>query len=366
MFVASNAYLGSIANMPESQAAPSFVAGAANCLVVDDEPSLRHSLVRMLEGQGFRCFEAANGREALGVLARIGDAPLVISDLRMPDLDGIELLETLQEHYPDTSVIMLTGMGETTTAVDCLHKGAADFLLKPISMSELQARVSRVLEKRALVLQNRYYQRHLEQRVHEQAQRIQEVFLQGVQMLARALEAKDPYTRGHSIRVSRYAVATAARLGFNGARLDGIRLGGELHDIGKIGTKESVLQKPGLLTDEEFRQIREHPALGERMLWPLAQESPDVLRIVRSHHERLDGRGFPDGLRGERVPEEARIVAVADSFDAMTTERPYRLSRPPEAAIEELRHVAGTQLDPIVVEAFVSAFPSLADLPLSD
>ena len=161
-----------------------------------------------------------------------------------------------------------------------------------------------------------------------QAQRIQELFLQGIQMLARALEAKDAYTRGHSIRVSQYAVATAAELGFDGPGLDGIRLGGELHDIGKIGTREAVLHKAGSLTAEEFRQITEHPALGERMLAPLAHESPDVLRIVRSHHERLDGAGFPDGLRGEKIPIEARIVAVADAFDAMTTRRPYRDSRP--------------------------------------
>lgn len=351
--------------MSELQDARPFVAGSASCLVVDDEPSVRRSLVRMLEGQGFNCFEAATGREALAVLDRIGEAPLVISDLRMPDLDGIELLEQVRRRYPDTSVIMLTGLSETMTAVDCLHKGAADFLLKPISMSELQARVARVLEKRALVLQNRYYQQHLERRVQEQSQRIQELFLQGVQMLARALEAKDAYTRGHSIRVSRYAVATAAQLGLDGASLDGIRLGGELHDIGKIGTREAVLHKPGTLTEDEFRQICEHPALGERMLWPLAQESPDVLRIVRSHHERLDGRGFPDGLRGERIPFEARIVAVADAFDAMTTERPYRESRSAEAAIEELRRVAGTQLDPPMVEAFVTAFPCVTGLPLS-
>jgi putative two-component system response regulator len=260
---------------------------------------------------------------------------------------------------------MLTGLSDTTTAVDCLHLGAADFLLKPISMNELQARVARALEKRALVLQNRYYQENLERRVHEQAQRIQELFLQGVQMLARALEAKDAYTRGHSIRVSRYAVATARRMGFQGALLDGIRLGGELHDIGKIGTRESVLHKPGSLTADEFRQISEHPILGERMLSPLARESPDVLRIVRSHHERLDGRGFPDGLRGERIPVEARIVAVADAFDAMTTRRPYRESRPPEQAMAELRRVAGTQLDPEAVEAFVAAHPHPERLPLS-
>ncbi len=351
--------------MPDFAGAPSIVAGSANCLVVDDEPSVRRSLVRMLQAQGFNCFEAGSGREALGVLERMGEAPLVISDMRMPGLDGVGLLEAVREHYPDTSVIMLTGMTETTTAVDCLHMGAADFLLKPISVGELQARVARVLEKRALVMQNRFYQENLERQVHEQAQRIQELFLQGVQMLARALEAKDAYTRGHSIRVSQYAVGTAQRLGFEGPSLDGIRLGGELHDIGKIGTREAVLHKPGSLTEEEFRQISEHPALGERMLLPLAQESPDVLRIVRSHHERLDGRGFPDGLRGQRIPIEARIVAVADAFDAMTTERPYRESRPPEAAVAELRRVAGTQLDPDAVEAFVDAFPDPKSLPLS-
>jgi response regulator RpfG family c-di-GMP phosphodiesterase len=285
--------------------------------------------------------------------------------MRMPELDGMGFLEAVRQKFPDSSVIMLSGISETTTAVDCLHLGAADFLLKPISLGELQARVSRALEKRALVLQNRFYQEHLEQQVQEQAQRIQELFLQGVQMLARALEAKDAYTRGHSIRVSQYAVATAARLGFTGAGLDGIRLGGELHDIGKIGTREAVLHKPSSLTPDEFRQITEHPGLGERMLSPLAHESPDVLRIVRSHHERLDGRGFPDGLRGDRIPIEARIVAVADSFDAMTTRRPYREARPPDAAMHELRRVAGTQLDPPAVEAFIAAFPNPGELPIS-
>jgi putative two-component system response regulator len=350
--------------MTNSQDAQPFVAGSANCLVVDDEPSVRRSLVRMLRAQGFTCHEAGNGREALEVLEQIGETPLVISDMRMPELDGAGFLDAVRRHYPDTSVIMLSGISETMTAVDCLHQGAADFLLKPISMSELQARVARALEKRTLVLQNRYYQLHLERQVHEQAQRIQELFLQGVQMLARALEAKDAYTRGHSIRVSQYAVATAAGLGFDGPTLDGIRLGGELHDIGKIGTREAVLHKPGTLTDDEFRQITEHPVLGERMLSPLAHESPDLLRIVRSHHERLDGRGFPDGLRGDRIPIEARIVAVADSFDAMTTRRPYREARPPESAVGELRRVAGTQLDPDAVEAFVAAYPDPGNLAL--
>jgi putative nucleotidyltransferase with HDIG domain len=351
--------------MSDLQGAQPVMAGSANCLVVDDEPGVRRSLVRMLQAQGFQCFEAGSGREALQVLERIGDTPLIVSDMRMPELDGLGLLEAVREDYPDTSVIMLSGLSETTIAVDCLHRGAADFLLKPISMSELQARVARALEKRALVLQNRFYHENLKRQVQEQATRIQELFLQGVQMLARALEAKDAYTRGHSIRVSQYAVGTAERLGFDGPSLDGIRLGAELHDIGKIGTREAVLHKPGTLTEDEFRQITEHPVLGERMLSALAREQPDVLRIVRSHHERLDGRGFPDGLRGERIPIEARIVAVADAFDAMTTRRPYRESRPPVDAMLELRRVAGTQLDPEAVEAFVSAFPDPGVLPLS-
>jgi cyclic di-GMP phosphodiesterase len=364
MFVASISHLGLIIHMHDSLGAAPIVAGSANCLIVDDEPSVRRSLVRMLQSQGFNCFEAGSGREALGVLERIGEAPLVISDMRMPELDGIGLLEALRQRYPDTSVIMLTGMSETTTAVDCLHKGAADFLLKPISVSELQARVSRVLEKRALVLQNRYYQQNLERQVHEQAQRIQELFLQGVQMLARALEAKDAYTRGHSIRVSQYAVGTAQRLGFDGGRLDGIRLGGELHDIGKIGTREDILNKPGPLTVDEFEHVKAHSALGERILAPSLSESPMVLRIVRSHHERIDGTGFPDGICAADIPREARIVAVVDAFDAMTTNRAYRPSRTTLDAMEELERCAGSHFDTEVVAAFRRAFPDVSVLPL--
>lgn len=343
---------------------PTVDGTAAQCLVVDDEPLVRRSLRRILEEQGFRCTEAEDGQAGLERLEETGELPLIISDLRMPRLDGVKFLQAVRARYPDTAVIMLTGMAETNVAVECLHLGAADFLLKPVSLDEFQARVVRALEKRALVLQNRFYQQHLERRVREQSDRIQELFLEGVQMLARALEAKDAYTRGHSIRVSRYATETARRLGFDGHALDEIRLGGELHDIGKIGTREAVLHKAGSLTAEEFRQITEHPALGEAMLSPLARESPAVLRIVRSHHERMDGRGFPDGLAGTTIPIEARIVSVADAFDAMTTRRPYRNPLTPVAAAGELQRVSGSQLDPDVVDAFLSAFPDLSALPV--
>ncbi|RPJ78132.1 MAG: HD-GYP domain-containing protein, partial [Acidobacteria bacterium] len=165
---------------------------------------------------------------------------------------------------------------------------------------------------------------------------------------------KDAYTSGHSIRVSQYAVATAERMGFAGQSLEGIRLGGELHDIGKIGTSETVLHKPGTLTKEEFDQITKHPLLGEKMLSPLAHDSPDVLRIVRSHHERLDGRGYPDGLSGDQAPLPARIVSVVDVFDALTTNRPYRRAIPVEAAYGLLLQQArGGWCEPDLVHLFI-------------
>ena len=283
--------------------------------------------------------------------------------MRMPELDGIGLLEAVRAAYP-------RHLGHHAHRHERdHHRGRLPpHRAPPISCSspsrsgELQARVARVLEKRALVLQNRYYQQNLERQVHEQAQRIQELFLQGVQMLARALEAKDAYTRGHSIRVSQYAVGTAPAARIRRRRASTASgWAGSCTTSGRSARARRCCTSPGTLTDEEFRQITEHPALGERMLLPLAQESPDVLRIVRSHHERLDGRGFPDGLRGEKIPIEARIVAVADAFDAMTTERPYRDSRPPDAARRGAAPRGRTQLDPAAVEAFVAAFPDPAD-----
>lgn len=330
--------------MPDPQGAPPVVAGTANCLIVDDEPSVRRSLVRMLQSQGFNCFEAASGLEALGVLERIGEAPLVISDMRMPELDGLGLLEAVRERYPDTSVIMLTGMGETTTAVDCLHKGAADFLLKPISVSELQARVARVLEKRALVLQNRFYQQNLERQVHEQAQRIQELFLQGVQMLARALEAKDAYTRGHSERVAALARQIALAAGVPPVEADIIAQAGLLHDLGKIGIPEQVLRKPGPLSAEEWTVMRRHPIVGAQIVAPL-EFFADGAIIVRHHHERHDGSGYPDGLRGELIPLGSRIVAVADVYDALTSDRPYRPRLSRQETVRQLQTEAGRTLD---------------------
>jgi putative two-component system response regulator len=332
--------------------------------VVDDDPQVRDALVRVVQSQGLECLSAPSGDAALALLAEHGAVAVLITDIRMPGTDGVALLEAVHRRYPDTAVIMLSAVSDVQIAVDCLQKGALDFIAKPMIVGEVHVRVAKALEKRELTLQNRYYQQHLEDEVRRQRARIQELFLEGAQTLAHALEAKDAYTRGHSRRVREYAVRTAVLLGYTGDFLDDLRLGAELHDIGKIGTREAVLNKPGQLTPEEFRHIIEHTVLGERILAPLARDRPVVLHIARSHHERMDGDGFPDGLRGDAIPVEARIVAVVDAFDAMTTSRAYRDSLEPGDALGELRRCAGLQFDPAVVEAFCTAYPDPAALPI--
>jgi response regulator RpfG family c-di-GMP phosphodiesterase len=274
----------------------------------------------------------------------------------MPEMDGLTFLREALKRYPDMAVIMLTGVAEVTTAVECLKLGALDYISKPVMVEEVRARLDKALEKRDLILQNRFYQLNLETRVRDLDRTNKLSVINGVQMLVHALEAKDAYTSGHSSRVSRYAMKAAVLLGFTGDALEHIRLGGELHDIGKIGTREDVLNKPGPLTSDEFQHVKAHAALGERILTPFLGGSPIVLRIVRSHHERMDGSGFPDALQGDQIPLEARIVAVVDAFDAMTTNRAYRQPRTANEAIQELRRCAGVHFDGAVVDAFLRAY----------
>src|SRR4051812_33658165 len=299
--------------------------------------------------------EASSGADALAVLKQVGEVPICISDIYMPEMDGVTFLREALLRYPDMAIIMLTGMAEVNTAVECLKLGAMDYISKPVMVDEVRARLDKAMDKRRLVLENRFYQQSLELRVRDLDQRNRTSLINGVQMLVHALEAKDAYTSGHSSRVSRYATKSAVLLGFTDDSLEHIRLGGELHDIGKIGTREDILNKPGPLTHSEFEHVKLHTTLGEKILAPFLTESPIVLRIARSHHERIDGSGFPDSLRGDQIPLEARIVAVVDAYDAMTTNRAYRPSRPPAEAVQELRRCAGVHFDPEVVEAFIRA-----------
>lgn len=336
----------------------------ARCLIVDDDAQVRHVLARVIQTHGLSAVEASSGVDALAVLEREGDIPVCISDIYMPEMDGVTFLREALRRYPDMAVIMLTGVAEVNTAVECLKLGALDYISKPVMVEEVRARLDKALEKRDLILQNRFYQQNLETRVRELDRSNKMSVINGVQMLVHALEAKDAYTSGHSSRVSRYAVKAAVLLGYTGDALEHIRLGGELHDIGKIGTREDILNKPGPLTPDEFQHVKEHAPLGEKILAPFLGASPIVLRIARSHHERMDGGGFPDALHGDQIPLEARIVAVVDAFDAITTNRAYRQPRTGEEAIQELRRCEGVQFDGAVIDAFLRAHSDGPAIPL--
>lgn len=310
-----------------------------------------------MRGDGFNCLEAGSGVEALEILEkeRVG---LVLSDMRMPKMDGQELLRNLRIRFPDVAVVMITAVTEVEVAVACLSLGAMDYITKPFVFEEVRARVAQALEKRRLLADNRDYQERLEVLVKAQAERLETLFLAGIQSLADALELKDPYTRGHSVRVSQYGVAIARALKLNATLVAQIELGGHLHDVGKIGVREEVLRKAGSLTTEEYEHIMTHPVLGWQILQPLLRDNPVALHIVRSHHERIDGKGVPDKLSGEEIPQEARIIAVADAFDAMMSRRPYRNGLTFADAMAELRRVSGTQFDGKVVEAFAEVVRS--------
>jgi response regulator RpfG family c-di-GMP phosphodiesterase len=337
------------ANVQQSAQAAPF------CLIVDDEPRLRQVMVHLMRSDGFQCVEAGNGVEALEQLQKY-PAILVLSDLRMPKMDGFALLREIRSLYPDVAVVMITAVADVEIAVNCLAIGAADYVIKPYQLEDVRARVAQALEKRKMVLELRAYRESLEERVQQQARRLEELFLASVQSLAEALELKDPYTRGHSVRVSIYSSVIAQAMGLGGEMLRQIELGGHVHDIGKIGVRETVLNKPEKLTPEEYQHIMTHPVLGWRILAPLLGDTPHALNIVRSHHERYDGRGIPDGLRADEIPIEARIAAAADALDAMTSDRPYRPSEMSlEMAVEELRRNSRTQFDPAVVDALVGA-----------
>ncbi len=325
------------------------------CIVVDDEPHLRRVLVRLMKGDGFACEEAGSGVEALEALAR-RPAVLVLTDLHMPELDGIGLLRQVRVRYPDTAVMLITAVADVSTAVNCLAEGAMDYLTKPFHLEEVRARVRQALEKRRLILENRDYQELLEDKVSVQARRLEELFLASIQSLAEALEVKDPYTHGHSLRVSKYSTVIARTLGLDPDVVRQIELGGKVHDIGKIGVRESVLNKAGPLTDEEYKHIMTHPVVGWRILSPLLVRDADG-----AHGRAFASRALRrarDPRRTARacdIPLEARIAAVADTFDAMTSERPYRPGVPLQATVAELRRCAGSQFDPDVVNAFLTA-----------
>ncbi|MGD9116803.1 MAG: response regulator [Dehalococcoidia bacterium] len=323
-------------------------------LLVDDEAMIRQLLNQKLSGEGYHCREAANADQALEKLED-DSIELVILDIKMPGKSGVELLGELKQKYPDTAVVMATAVNDAGTAIDCMRKGAYDYITKPFNLEEVSFAVARALERRRLRLENRDYQLHLEQKVEEQAQKIRASFFNAVTALAYALEAKDIYTSGHSQRVTELSVAIAEEMGLPEESVEKVRLAGLVHDIGKIGVREEILNKPGSLDAAEYEHIKLHSEIGARILKPIVEDK-EILDAVRHHHEHYDGSGYPDGLKGKRIPQLARVIAVADTFDAMTSERSYRKALSKEAACAEIERYRGTQFDPEAADAFLKAW----------
>jgi putative nucleotidyltransferase with HDIG domain len=322
-------------------------------LIVDDEESMRKVLRLGLTQDGYDVREAESGQAALELMTRW--APdVIVSDLLMPGVDGIELLRRTKEVDDTIGFVVLTGVGTTRQAVQALRLNADDYLLKPYDVDELTISVSRALERRALVKQNRFYQQCLELRVAQLGQQLERLTEEALVSLAGAVEARDGYTGAHLERVTRYAQAVGMALELDRDQLRTLWIGALLHDIGKISIPDSVLNKPSALSLDELRVMREHPRLGAAILEQssfLASAVPAVLH----HHERWDGDGYPFGLRRGEIPIEARVLAVADTYDAIISDRAYRPRRPEQAAVDELLRCRGTQFDPEVVDAFIAA-----------
>lgn len=335
----------------------------ARVLIVDDEASVREVLYRALEEQGYQCIAVADATEAIAALDSC-PTDLVLTDIMMPGMTGVDLLKEIQKKCPDTAVMMLTAVVDTQTAIQAMKHGAYDYLMKPFNLDEVVMSVERVLEKRNLILANRDYREHLEQRVEEQTGQLRQTFLGAVKALAEALDAKDPYTNGHSRRMTEIVVILAKEISLPEELLDKIRLAGMVHDIGKIGVSEVILHKPGKLSDEEFVTIRDHPEAGERILRPIVTDE-DVLAMVRHHHERFAGGGYPEGISGEEIPIGARLLTVADAYDAMTSDRPYRDALTPEKARGQLLANRGSQFDPEIVDIFIKVEEKMAFCPVS-
>ena len=334
------------------------LAAPTRILIVDDDASVRDVISVLLQEEGYECRTASSAEAALDIAAAEAP-PLVISDMKMPGRDGIWLLEAFRERYPETAVIMLTGYGDTEAAVDCLRRGAVDYLLKPPKLTDLIRAIERALAKRRIELARKRYQKKLERKVRDRTgelrtalRNIQGTYQTTLLALVRALDAREHETSDHSQRVVKYTEAIAERLSLRGPELEEIGRGALLHDIGKIGVPDAVLLKPAKLTTEEWKEMRRHPDIGYDMIRSIEFLNTPAA-IVLSHQERFDGRGYPRCLRGEEIHIGARIFAVADTLDAMTSDRPYRKGTTFENAVDEIQRCAGSQFDPEVVRAFM-------------
>lgn len=329
-------------------------------LVVDDEEAIREIVSSMLQNAGYTTMQASSGKQALEILGSGEEFQLMLSDLMMAEMDGIALLDRVQDFYPDMPAIMVTAVHDISVALAAIRNGAYDYLLKPFEREQLLAMVRRALETRKLRLENRAYQSNLESLVAARTEQLRQTMADlersydiTLEALGDALDLKDAETEGHSKRVTAFTIAMARAMGMSGDRIRVIARGAFLHDIGKMAIPDAILRKPGALSEPEIMIMREHCARGYHMLKKIPFLA-DAAEIVYSHQERYDGTGYPRGLMGDEIPIGARLFAVADTLDAITSDRPYRAAQSVKAAREEIRRFSGTQFDPKVVEIFLS------------
>lgn len=330
-------------------------------LIADDEVDIRELLGDYLQSEGYDCILAEDAYQAIEAFRNNRDFDLVMSDIRMPGKTGLDLLGEIKEIDPDVMVIMISAVKDIESAITAMSKGAYDYVSKPFKLNEVGLIARKAIEKRRLVMENRQYQAQLEQMVKERTIELQNALNEldktysfTLRALVTALDTRDEETQGHSLRVVRYTLKLAELMNLTREEdLKVIEYGSLLHDIGKIGIPDAILRKPGKLTDEEWRVMKTHPWMGYKILHRI-QFLEEAAQIVLHHHEKWDGSGYPEGLKATAIPLGARIFTVADTVDAMTSERPYRKALTFECASEELLKHQGTQFDKNVVEAFHS------------
>jgi len=330
-------------------------------LIVDDETSVRKVMAAIFAQLGLPCETAASGEEALRILEthRI-DA--VISDLHMPGMSGMELLAKVRQNYPQMVFLVVTGVDDIQVGIQAMRQGADDYLVKPLQVDAniVLASLTRALHVKRLEQEVENYRHHLEEIVSEQTQQLREAlrqiersYDQTLEVLGAAIDLRDSPTAGHSRRVFLYSLEIARAMGGLESQMRNIAMGAWLHDIGKLAVSDAILLKPGPLTDEERKIMQLHVQIG----YDLVKSIPflaDSAEIIYAHHERCDGSGYPRGLKAEEIPVGARIFAVADTFDAMTSDRPYRRALPFEASREVIERGAGKQYDSQVAKVFLS------------
>ncbi len=325
--------------------------------IVDDEPAALDVLARAARLWNYSCQTATSAEQAVELLEQ-SPTPIVVTDMRMPGRGGLWLVGEIRRRWPDVGIIVLTAGHDQTDAQECLRAGAHHYFFKPIKLDEFHHVLETTWQSFHRQQETQRIHNALQRAVRRQTRRVRRTFLSAIASLVRTVEERDPYTAGHSRRVRAYALRFAAALDLDRRQRKQLSLAAVLHDIGKVGIPDGILHKPGRLTPEEECIIRSHPEMSERILAPIVRSRP-VLAAIRGHHERIDGKGYPDGLAGEKIPLLARVLAILDCYDALTTSRAYRPALPTDEVLTFLESHAGTHFDPSLVRAFLRIAPEL-------